>query len=41
VFTALDELKYVYKLVTTEGIEKIVATTKMQKKILKILKINI
>lgn len=37
---ALDELKYVYKVVTKDGVEKLVATTKIQKKILKHVDIN-
>jgi len=40
VLTVLDELKHVYKLITSEGIEKTVATTKIQKKILKIKKLR-
>jgi transposase len=40
IFKALDELKYVYKVSTKEGVEKIVATTKTQKKILKLMGIK-
>jgi len=40
VLTVLDELKHVYKLIPSEEIEKTVATTKIQKKILKIKKLR-
>jgi len=38
---ALDELRYVYEVITEHGVEKIFAPTKKQKKILKLLKINL
>lgn len=38
---ALDELKYVYKVVTMDGVEKLVATTKTQKKVLKRLGVKL
>lgn len=34
---ALDELKHVYRVVTADGVERVVATTKVQKKLLKYL----
>ncbi len=40
IFKALDELKYVYKVSTKEGVERTVATTKTQKKILKLMGIK-
>jgi transposase len=41
VLQALDELKYVYKVITKEGVEKLVATTKTQKKVLRLLGVKL
>lgn len=41
VLQALDELRYVYKVVTKEGVERLVATTKTQKKVLKLLGVKL
>jgi len=41
VLQALDELKYVYEVVTKERVEKLVATTKTQKKVLRLLGVKL